>query len=104
MRLLSAKLGISFDLYAGTGGESHRQCTQDIFQRLYQQRYIFKDSIDSPYCAHDQRFLPDRWVTGSLPLLRRRGRRRRAVHPLRTNSGSNPAPGVHLPSLREQVG
>jgi methionyl-tRNA synthetase len=67
IRLLSARLGISFDLYAGAGGESHRQYTQDIFQRLYQQRLIFKDSIDSPYCAHDQRFLPDRWVTGTCP-------------------------------------
>src|SRR5262249_51327510 len=67
LRLLAAKLGISFDLHAGTDGESHHQCTQDIFQRLYQQRLIFKDSIDSPYCARDQRFLPDASVTGTCP-------------------------------------
>jgi len=67
LRSLAARLGISFDLYAVTGEDSHRQCTQDIFQRLYQQHFIFNDTIDSPYCAHDQRFLPDASVTGTCP-------------------------------------
>jgi methionyl-tRNA synthetase len=61
------RLGMSFDLYTETTTENHRQQTQAFFLRLWEQGYIFKDLMDSPYCPNDRRFLPDRYVEGTCP-------------------------------------
>ena len=61
------RLGISWDLYTETGTENHYRITQDFFLTLYDKGYIFKDSMLSPYCPTDRRFLPDRYVEGTCP-------------------------------------
>jgi methionyl-tRNA synthetase len=61
------RLGISFDLYTDTTTANHYTVTQDFFLRLLEQGYVFKDTMESPYCPHDQRFLPDRYVEGTCP-------------------------------------
>jgi methionyl-tRNA synthetase len=61
------RLGISWDLYTETVTENHYRQTQDFFLKLYEKGYIFKDSMASPYCPTDQRFLPDRYVEGTCP-------------------------------------
>ncbi|HEU5375913.1 MAG TPA: methionine--tRNA ligase [Ktedonobacteraceae bacterium] len=61
------RLGISWDLYTETGTENHYRQTQDFFLKLYENGYIFKDSMQSPYCPTDRRFLPDRYVEGTCP-------------------------------------
>lgn len=61
------RLGMSWDLYTETGTENHYRLTQDFFLRLYEKGYIFKDSMLSPYCPTDRRFLPDRYVEGTCP-------------------------------------
>ncbi len=61
------RLGISWDLYTETGTENHYRQTQDIFLKLYEKGYIFKDIMASPYCPTDRRFLPDRYVEGTCP-------------------------------------
>lgn len=61
------RLGISWDLYTETGTENHYRQTQDFFLRLYEKGYLFKDSMQSPYCPTDKRFLPDRYVEGTCP-------------------------------------
>src|SRR5215472_1226917 len=61
------RLGISWDLYTETGTENHYRITQDFFLTLYDKGYIFKDSMESPYCPTDHRFLPDRYVEGTCP-------------------------------------
>jgi len=60
-------LGISWDLYTTTSTENHARVTHDIFLRLLEKDYIFKDSMVLPYCLHDARFLPDRYVEGTCP-------------------------------------
>ncbi|MEO6892343.1 MAG: methionine--tRNA ligase [Ktedonobacteraceae bacterium] len=60
-------LGISWDLYTETGTENHYRITQDFFLTLYDKGYIFKDTMQSPYCPTDRRFLPDRYVEGTCP-------------------------------------
>jgi methionyl-tRNA synthetase len=62
------RLGISWDLYTETGTENHYRITQDFFLTLYEKGYIFKDSMQSPYCPTDRRFLPDRYTEGTCPL------------------------------------
>ena len=61
------RLGISWDLYTETGTENHYRITQDFFLTLYDKGYIFKDTMLSPYCPTDRRFLPDRYVEGTCP-------------------------------------
>ncbi len=61
------RLGISWDLYTETGTENHYRITQDFFLTLYKKGYIFKDTMLSPYCPTDRRFLPDRYVEGTCP-------------------------------------
>lgn len=61
------RLGMSWDLYTETSTENHYRQTQDFFLKLYEKGYIFKDSMLSPYCPTDRRFLPDRYVEGTCP-------------------------------------
>src|SRR5258707_2762325 len=61
------RLGISFDLYTTTTTANHYRQTQTFFLRLLEKGYIFKDTMESPYCPVDQRFLPDRYVEGTCP-------------------------------------
>ena len=60
-------LGISFDLYTITTTENHYRVTQDVFLRLLENGYIFKDTMESPYCPTDRRYLPDRYILGTCP-------------------------------------
>ncbi|WP_297160719.1 methionine--tRNA ligase [Thermogemmatispora sp.] len=61
------RLGISWDLYTETGTDNHYRITQDFFLTLYQKGYVYKDTMQSPYCPTDRRFLPDRYVEGTCP-------------------------------------
>ena len=61
------RLGMSWDLYTETGTENHYRITQDFFLTLHDKGYIFKDTMESPYCPTDRRFLPDRFVEGTCP-------------------------------------
>lgn len=60
-------LGITFDLYTHTNTENHKAVTQDIFLRLLEKGYIFRDTMQLFYCEHCDRFLPDRFVEGTCP-------------------------------------
>ena len=68
-------LGISFDLYTETTTANHYQQTQAFFLRLYEKGFIFKDTMESPYCPIDRRFLPDRYVEGTCPYCGYEGAR-----------------------------
>lgn len=61
------RLGVSFDNYTKTTTENHYEQTQKFFMRLLEHGYIFKDTMQSPYCPVDKRFLPDRYVEGTCP-------------------------------------
>ncbi|MBI4267916.1 MAG: methionine--tRNA ligase [Chloroflexi bacterium] len=62
------KLGISFDLFTSTETANHYEVTHDIFCRLYEREYIYKDKTSQLYCPKCQRFLPDRYVEGICPF------------------------------------
>ena len=61
------KLGISFDLFTSTGTQNHTQVVHDIFLKLLEKEYIYKDRMSLPYCPDCHRFLPDRYVEGTCP-------------------------------------
>lgn len=61
------ELGISFDIYTRTGTENHKAVVHDMFLRLLEKGFIYKDLMISPYCEGCRRFLPDRYVRGRCP-------------------------------------
>jgi methionyl-tRNA synthetase len=61
------KLGISFDLYTTTGTANHTKVAHDIFLRLLEKGYLYRDTVSQAYCPSCQRFLPDRYVEGACP-------------------------------------
>ena len=62
------QLGLSFDLFTHTDTENHRRVSQDMFLKLLENGYIFKDVMRQLYCEQEDRFLPDRYVEGTCPL------------------------------------
>jgi methionyl-tRNA synthetase len=62
------KLGISFDLYTGTETINHTEVTRDIFLRLLEKGYLYRNTLSQLYCPECQRFLPDRYVEGTCPF------------------------------------
>jgi len=70
-----ARLGIRFDLYTHTETANHARVTQDVFLRLLEKGHIYKSTSLQPYCPHDKRFLPDRYVEGICPFCKSKGAR-----------------------------
>ncbi len=60
-------LGITFDLFTHTDTENHHAVAQDIFTRLLEQEYLYKEKQNLLYCEEEERFLPDRYVEGTCP-------------------------------------
>src|SRR5207302_815161 len=60
-------MGITFDLFTSTGTPNHAAVSQDMFLRLLEKGFIYKDKQQLPYCETDTRFLLDRYVEGTCP-------------------------------------
>jgi len=69
------KMGISFDLFTNTGTKNHAAVTQDIFLKLLEKGYLYRDTASQAYCPSCQRFLPDRYVEGVCPFCKAPGAR-----------------------------
>ena len=69
------KLGISFDLFTGTHTSNHAQVTRDIFLKLLEKGYLYRNTVSQLYCPHCKRFLPDRYVEGICPFCKTPGAR-----------------------------
>ncbi len=61
------KLGISFDLYYRTSEKNHEEVVKDFFLQLWNNGYLYEDTMLLPYCPSCNRFLPDRYVVGTCP-------------------------------------
>ena len=68
-------LGISFDLFTSTHTDNHFSVAQDIFLKLYEKDFIYKDTMSQPYCEDHARFLADRYVEGICPHCHSAGAR-----------------------------
>ena len=60
-------LGINWDLFTTTHTQNHFDVTQDIFLRLHEKGFIYKDIMSQPFCQEHNRFLADRYVKGACP-------------------------------------
>jgi methionyl-tRNA synthetase len=61
-------LGIEFDLFTKTYTENHYKVTQDIFGRLLERGYLYKETMTGSYSEKQGRFLPDRYIEGTCPV------------------------------------
>ncbi len=62
------KLGIEFDLFTKTLTDNHYAVTQDIFLKLLEKGFIYKEIMTGSYSEAQGRFLPDRYVEGVCPF------------------------------------
>lgn len=62
-----ATLGITFDLFTQTYTDNHYAVTTDIFLRLLERGYLYKETMVGSYSETLGRFLPDREVEGTCP-------------------------------------
>lgn len=60
-------LGVEFSLFTYTMHPEHRKVARDMFKTLYKKDYIYKDTMETFYCSHCDKFLPDRYVLGTCP-------------------------------------
>lgn len=56
-----------FTFFGGTSTKTNEEITQAIFLAAYRNGYIIQKEIIIPFCENDQRFLPDRYITGTCP-------------------------------------
>lgn len=68
-------LGINWDLFTTTHTQNHFDITQDIFLRLHEKGFIYKDTMSQPFCEEHNRFLADRYVEGICPNCNSNGAR-----------------------------
>ncbi|MBC8476745.1 MAG: class I tRNA ligase family protein, partial [Dehalococcoidia bacterium] len=61
------RFGISFDLFTSTTTENHTEVAQDVFLKLLEQGYLYKDTVSQAYCPSCGRSLPDRYIEGTCP-------------------------------------
>ena len=58
---------LSFDYFGRTSSEQNREITYHIFEQLDKNGLIAEESIKQIFPIDDNRFLPDRYVTGTCP-------------------------------------
>jgi methionyl-tRNA synthetase len=64
------KLGISFDLFTSTGTPNHTKVVHDLFLKLLDKGYLYKNTTPQAFCPQCSRFLPDRYVEGTCPICK----------------------------------
>jgi len=61
------RFGISFDLFTSTDTDNHARVSRELFTKLVDAGYIYRDTQTLLYDAKVRRFLPDRYVEGVCP-------------------------------------
>jgi methionyl-tRNA synthetase len=61
------RMGIRFDHFGMTDGETNHRRTRSIVNALKERGYIYSQVVEQSYCPKCKRFLPDRYVEGICP-------------------------------------
>jgi len=61
------QIGLTFDLFTHTDTENHYRVAQDIFIKILENGYLYKEVQQQLYSPQEGRFLPDRYVEGECP-------------------------------------
>ena len=65
---LFQKIGLTYDLFTTTHSENHFMVAQNIFNRLLENGYLYRETEAQWYSPQEKRFLPDRYVEGTCYL------------------------------------
>lgn len=60
-------LGISFDNFSRTSTDMHYKLAQEFFLEISKKGFVYKKTVERPFCSKCGRFLPDRFVKGTCP-------------------------------------
>ena len=58
---------IKFDNYYKTHSSENRELAEQFFTQLKKKKYIYTKKMNTIYCPHCNRYLPDRYVKGTCP-------------------------------------
>ncbi len=61
------RLGISFDVFTTTHTVLHERTVAQVFLTLLEKGFLQRRTEEAAYCPKHQRFLPDRYLTGTCP-------------------------------------
>lgn len=61
------KLGFSYNLYTRTDDPFHHRVVQQLFLKLLDHGFLYKQAVEQMYCTVCDQFLPDRYVEGLCP-------------------------------------
>jgi len=69
-RFLEAQkaIGVSYDLFTHTDTANHHKVAQDIFLKLNEGGFLYRETQRQLYSESEKRFLPDRFVEGECPI------------------------------------
>ncbi len=62
-----ASFNIEFDVYHSTNSPENRFYSDLFFKKLTERGFIYQRLVELTYCGKDNRYLPDRYVTGKCP-------------------------------------
>ena len=94
-------LGLAYDLFTRTTTTNHYEVVQNLFLALHRNGYVVAKSAMGAISPSTGRTLPDRYVEGTCPHLRLRGRARRPVRQLRQPRRPR---RPHQPTVADQRG
>ena len=61
------KFNLSFDYFGRTSSPQNKEITYHIFEKLEENGFICSKNIKQVFSIDDNRFLPDRYITGTCP-------------------------------------
>ncbi len=61
---------IGFDFFYRTSSQENIEFVRYVFNKLVKNDHIYKSEIIQFYCKNDNKFLPDRYVTGTCPYCK----------------------------------
>jgi methionyl-tRNA synthetase len=67
IKALFERWEISFDNYSKTESETHKRFVREFYTRVYENGFVFEDTVQLYYCERDKMFLPDRFIVGTCP-------------------------------------
>ncbi len=73
-RLLE-QYGIAFDNYTRTENPVHIRFVQEFYRKVYDNGYVYTETVNLPFCPKENLFLPDRFVEGTCPHCNAEGAR-----------------------------
>ncbi len=61
---------ISYDNFSRTSLPAHHETVQQFFLEMWKNKFVLEKEMSIPFCKHDRRALPDRYIEGTCPVCK----------------------------------